>query len=554
MQEILNENIGACFQEQVKKHPEKSAVIYLGSHFTYKQLLKWSRSFSNTLWEQGVRPGDRVMIYLPNGPQWMVSWLGILMLGATAVPITPIYTVSDVRYMANDSESKVIVCTDTNIGYVKEAFPETKLQKIIYTNIADLLPQWKYTLGRLLDVVPKGNIEKQSNTIPFKKAINGPAGKNLNQNIGGDALAEILYTGGTTKHPKGVPITHNLFLSSVMPTISMSEPVIPRGENIILQGAPLFHILGQIMGMGSICLCGDTVIPLPRMNVDGMMNTIQHDKVKSLFGVPAMFRMILDHDRLDFYDLSSLKYCLSGGDVLPEEILRRWKDKFGLPIGRGYGATETVGGIAVTPIDHECPEQSYGPILYHKKSLIVDHESLEEVKPGTPGELLLSSDPMVTAYWNKPEETEKAFIQIDGKLWYRTSDIVSRDENDNIYFIDRTVDVIKHKGYRISASEIESVLQDHPAVVDTCVVGVPDPKVGERIKAFVILKEDIKGMSGTDLIRFCRGKLVNYKIPQYIEFRDMLPKSKVGKLLRKDVRSDEDRRRKKGKWDKATTE
>jgi long-chain acyl-CoA synthetase len=159
-----------------------------------------------------------------------------------------------------------------------------------------------------------------------------------------------------------------------------------------------------------------------------------------------------------------------------------------------------------------------------------------------PGELLVHSTRMVREYWNKPEETAEAFVEMDGLLYYRTADIVSTDEDGHIYFIDRTVDTIKHKGYRVSSSEIESVLQEHQAVIGSCVVGLPDPKVGERIKAFVVLKEDVKGITGYDLIKWCREKLVSYKIPQYIEFRDMLPKSKVGKLLRREIRSEEKRR------------
>jgi long-chain acyl-CoA synthetase len=161
---------------------------------------------------------------------------------------------------------------------------------------------------------------------------------------------------------------------------------------------------------------------------------------------------------------------------------------------------------------------------------------------------------MVQSYWNKPEETAQAFVQLDGRLWYRTGDVVSMDAQGYLTFVDRTVDTIKHKGYRVSASEIEAVLQEHPAVVGACVVGVPDPAVGERIKAFVVLKSDVKGMTGYELITWCRKRLVSYKVPQYIEFRDMLPKSKVGKLLRREVRSEERKRQEKGKWDGALDE
>lgn len=175
--------------------------------------------------------------------------------------------------------------------------------------------------------------------------------------------------------------------------------------------------------------------------------------------------------------------------------------------------------------------------------MIAEAGGTQAVDVGDPGELLVSSERMVRAYLNKPEETQEAFVEIKGRLWYRTADIVRQDHDGYLFFVDRTVDTIKHKGYRISASEIEAVLQEHPAVIESCVVGVPDPKSGQRIKAFVVLKKDVKGITGYELIRWCRGKLAQYKIPQCIEFRDMLPRSKVGKLLRREVRSEEKKRR-----------
>jgi len=302
-------------------------------------------------------------------------------------------------------------------------------------------------------------------------------------------------------------------------------------------------------GMGSLCISGDTLVLLPRMELDGLMVSIERYRARSITGVPALYRMVLDHDRLDSYDLRSLTYCFIGGDVLPLEVIRRWKERFGIPLYQAYGTTETIGGVSLTYPNRDFPPRSMGQVLPNRIIRIVEPETLEEVSSGTPGEILVNSDPMVTEYWNKPEETKEAFVELDGRLWYRTADIVSMDENGYLYFTDRTVDTIKHKGYRVSASEIETVLQEHSAVIGSCVVGVPDPKIGSRIKAYVVLKEDIKGITGYDLIRWCREKLVSYKVPHYIEFRDMLPKSKVGKLLRREVRSEEKKRLEKGKWE-----
>jgi long-chain acyl-CoA synthetase len=249
--------------------------------------------------------------------------------------------------------------------------------------------------------------------------------------------------------------------------------------------------------------------------------------------------MVLEHRRVDQYDLGSVDCWMSAGDVLPVEVGKRFYNKFGKHIYQAYGTTETGGGVTSCPVDILNPPKSTGRILPNKKFKLVDPMTLESVKLGEPGELLVSSEDMPTSYLNKPEETRKSFIELDGEKWYRTGDIMSVDEEGNFFFVDRTVDTIKHKGYRISSSEVEATLQEHPAVIGACVVGVPDPSVGERIKAFVVLKEDIKGITGYDLIKWCRERLVPYKIPQYIEFRDMLPKSKVGKLLRRELRTEE---------------
>jgi long-chain acyl-CoA synthetase len=543
--------IGEAFRRQALLNPGKPALFFLGTSYPYTRILFWAEAIGSYLRERGIGPGDRVMIYLPNSPQWVIAWLGTLMAGAVAVPVTPIYTPRDLEYIARDSGSKAIFCMDTNYGYVAQVRKKTGLESVIYTNLADLLPFWKRALGWLLDKVPRGKVTKGKDSVPLVSLLRKRNGQGTyhEEQTDWEKNAEILYTGGTTKFPKGVPITHRLFLESAEEQLRVGDLLIPPGTNVVLQGAPLFHILGQIFGMGALCLRGDSVILLPRMNLDGLMEAIRVHKALSIFGVPALYRMILEHDRLDTYDLTSLKYCFSGGDVMPPEVANRWKQRFGVPIYQGYGATETVGGVSLSLPGESTPAQSMGRVLPHKVVKIVDPETLEEVERNSVGELLVRSEPMVCGYWNKPEETKEAFVEIEGRLWYRTGDMVRMDQDGYLYFVDRTVDTIKHKGYRVSASEIEAVLQEHPAVIGACVIGVPDPKVGERIKALVVLKQDVKGLSAYELIRWCRERLAPYKVPQHIEFRDMLPKSKVGKLLRREVRGEEKKRLEKGKWE-----
>jgi long-chain acyl-CoA synthetase len=543
MSDWSTHSIYAVFAETAERRRRHTAVIYLGSRYSYGRVQELAETFAAGLAKLGMAAGSRVMLYIPNSIQWVVAWLGIQRLGAVAVPITPIYTPHDLIYIANDSGSEAIVCADTNFGYVTSARPETSLKQVIIANMVDLLPAWKRAFGYLFDVVPRGKTAADGSTHAFRSLIFSSAGGSppgTNTRCGADT-AEILYTGGTTKFPKGVPISHALFLVSADEQIRMSAPLFPPEDNVVMGNAPLFHILGQTCSLATL-LVGGSLIIQPRINLDAAFDAIQRFRARTMIGVPALYRMILEHSRLDQYDLSSLEYCFSGGDVLPTDLGHRWLEKFGRPIRQGYGATETCGGVAMCPVDRETPPKSVGPVVASKKARLVDPIELREVGPGEPGELLVSSPHMVKAYLNKPEETAAAFVQIDGETWYRTADIMSMDAEGNLYFVDRTVDTIKHKGYRISASEVESVLQEHPAVMATCVVGIPDAKVGERIKAYVVLKSDIKGITGYELIKWCRQTLAPYKIPHYIEFRDMLPKSKVGKLLRREIRDEEKRR------------
>lgn len=529
--------------ETARQDPNKTAVSYLGTDYSYAGLEELSGRFAAGLLSRGLTPGAKVVLYMPNSVQWVVAWLGIQRACCVAVPITPIYTPFDLAYIANDTAAEAVVCADRNYGYVTKVMANTSLRLVVTSGLADLLPAYKRLFGFMFDKIPKGRTSSESHTVNIRELLKGQSSSVPVCETPANQTAEVLYTGGTTKHPKGVPITHDLLIKCAAEQLACSEAVIKKRENVILGTAPMFHVLGQTCGLGTLFTYGGTLVLQPRVNLDAMLDAVERLGGRTMIGVPALYRMILEHDRLDQFDLTTLDYCFSGGDVLPLEVSRRWERRFGKRIYIGYGATETVGGVGMNPGGVETPPGCMGVVLPSKTVKVVDAASLEDVQFGQPGELLVHSDPMVEAYWNKPEETAQAFVEIDGKVFYRTGDIVAMDKDQNLYFVDRTMDTIKHKGYRVSATEIEATLQEHPAVIESCVVGLPDEKVGERIKAFVVLKKDAKGITGYDLIQFCRKKLVNYKIPQYIEFRDMLPKSKVGKLLRREIRAEEAERR-----------
>ena len=539
---IYDETLIRSFERACEKYSGHTAIIYIGEKFSYKRLKELIDRFATALYDLGVRDNDKVMLYIPNCPQFLIGYFGAQQIGAIPVPVSPIYTPYEIKYLMNDSGAETVLCQDTNFRYIKEVSLETHLKRIVVTNYVDLLPWYKRAVGALFDKVPDGVIEQDENVYFFKNLIQKYPPQPPKMSIKpGEHLCYVLYTGGTTGFPKGCPSTHTGMVSFVNEIRAVGEGYISEGKETFIMVNPLFHQMAQGVILGMVLSKGNTAVLMPIPQVDAILEAIQRYRGTLFLGAPALYRMILENDRVDLYDLSSLKYCWSGGDVLPLEVFNRWKKRFGIPIHQVFGSTE-VGFVAMSPLNREPMPGSLGLPLPSREVRVVNPDSLENVPPDTPGELLVTSEYIPKSYWNKPEETAASYVEIDGKVWYRMKDFVRMGGDGQLYYVDRSADVIKYKGYRVSCSEIEATLQDHPAVVGACVVGVPDSKVGERIKAIVVLKQDARGVGGTELMKWCRDRLVSYKVPSYIEFRDMLPKSKVGKLLRREIREEERRR------------
>jgi long-chain acyl-CoA synthetase len=540
----IDEEVIHGFERVAAHYPDKTAIIFLGRKYSYAELRELTYRFATALHELGVKNNDRVVIYLPNCPQWIAAYFGIQKIGAVPVPISPIYTPHEIKYMINDSEAEVILCQDTNYGYVREVLHGTPLRTIIVTNLVDLLPWYKRFVGRMFDRIPHGVVTRNQDVHLFKDLVDKHSPKPPKVEINPrEHLAYILYTGGTTGLPKGVPGTHAGMVSYLIDLYDAIEGYVSQGDDVLVLVNPLFHIMGKGTFMGIALTIGNPTVVMPQPLVDAILEAIQKYRATLLFGVPALYRMMLECDRFDTYDLSSLKYCWSGGDVLPVEVFTRFGKYTKYPIRQVYGTTET-GHLTFGCTDKDITARSLGKPFPSRKVRVVNPDTLEPVPIGQVGELVVSSS-FLQPYLNKPEETAQSFVEMDGERWYRVGDYVTMDGDGELRYVDRTADIIKHKGYRVSASEIEAVLQDHPAVIGACVVGVPDKKVGERIKAIVVLKEDARGVGAHELNTFCRERLAPYKIPQFIEFRDMLPKSKVGKLLRRELRDEERRKSEK---------
>lgn len=536
------------FFEMAERYPEKTALVFLGTKFTFRRLRDMIDSFANALHHIGIKHQDRVMLYIANTPQWVIANFAIQRIGAVVVPVSPIYTAHELEYMVEDAGVETVICQDTNYGYVHEVDTKIGIKRIIITNLTELLPKWKIALGHLLDKIPSGKVAKGAHIYGFRQLMAKfePHPPQVHIDPWKD-LSHIMYTGGTTGFPKGVPSNHATEVSYIRDvTEDVLKPHIGEGDDTLLMVNPLYHIMAKGLMIAAGLNLGNATILMPQPHVDAMLREISRHKIRWMLGVPTLYRMILENDRIEQYDLSSIRYCYCGGDVLPGEVFNRWKALTGAPIYQVYGATE-VGHVAYSPIDGAPQPKVAGKLLKTYKCIIADGETLNPVAPGEVGELLVTSCCNIKSYWNKPDETERSFVRIGEDIYYRTGDFMAFNEKGELCFMERTADVIKFKGYRISASEIEAALQDHPTVVGACAVGIPDEAVGERIKAIVVLKSDAKGVSGNDLRAWCKERLANYKVPHYIEFRDMLPKSKVGKLLRREIRNEEMRKMGKGK-------
>lgn len=531
------------FEESCRKYPDRAALVYLGERFSYAELGRLVDRFAAGLLEIGVKTKGRVLLYLRNSPQWVIANFAINKIGAVVVPVSPIYTSHELEYIVNDAEVETVICLDTNFMYVREVIGRTDLKRVIVTGLADLLPPWKRAFGHLFHKIPAGKVEWSGEVISFREVLQRSKTRSpaIEINPAGD-IAYIMYTGGTTGFPKGVVGNHSGEVSYIR---DMNDDVfreyLVEGQTTILMVNPLFHIMAKGFAIATAFNKGNTLVLMPIPEPDAILDAIRKYRVAWMLGVPSLYRILLENDRIDQYDLRSLRYCYCGGDVLPAGVQDSWEKRCGVPIYQVYGSTE-VGHVTYSPLGRRPSPKTVGKPLRSRKCIIIDPGSTEPVPPGGIGELAVTSVFTLKRYWNKPEETAQSYVPIGGEIFYRTGDFMRFNEEGEIEFIERTGDVIMYKGYRISASEVEAVLQDHPAVIGACVIGVPDDATGERLKAIVVLKQDARGVDGADLLRWCRERLVSYKVPKYIEFRDMLPKSKVGKLLRREIRDEEKRK------------
>lgn len=520
-------------QETAERVPDKKALNFMGKEMTFREILTEAKKLANYLQKLGLKKGDRVASMLPNTPQAVVTYYGTLMAGGIVVQVNPLYTERELAYQMKDSGAKFIVCLDILLPRVSKVKEETDLEHIIVTRIADYLPFPKnliypFIQKREYNIVVK--VEETDDTHVWKNVIaNSPAEYQEVEIDPEEDLALLQYTGGTTGLPKGVMLTHYNLVANVQMAkawISKAE----RDKEVVLGVLPFFHVYGMTTVMNLSIMYGAKMILLPRFDAGQVLKTIQKHKPTLFPGAPTIYIGLLNHPDFEKYDLSSIKACISGSASLPLEVQEQFEKRTNGKIVEGYGLTESSPVTHANPIWGRRVNGSIGIPWPDTDAKIVKNGTLEEVPVGEIGEIAVKGPQVMKGYWNNPEATEE--VLKDG--WLLTGDMGKMDEDGYFYVVDRKKDVIIAGGFNIYPREIEEVLFEHPDIVEAAVIGVPDDYRGETVKAVIVPKPGAK-MDEKQLDEYCRKHLAAFKVPRIYEFREELPKSVIGKVLKRQL-------------------
>lgn len=513
-------------------YPDKSAIHFMGKEINYRDLYNSALKFANYLRTLGVEKGDRVAIMLPNTPQSVIGYYGVLYAGGVVVQTNPLYMEREIEYQMKDSGAKVILTMDILFPKVTKVMQETSLQHVIVTAIKDYLPFPKnliypFIQKKQYNIVVKVEPSEKNHlfTDIMKTADNTPIDIPFDFE---EDLALLQYTGGTTGFPKGVMLTHKNLVSNAMMCDTWLYKC-KKGEEIILGILPFFHVYGMTTVMILSVMQGYKMVLLPKFDAETTLKTIQKQKPTLFPGAPTIYIGLLNHPNLKKYDLSSVDSCISGSAPLPVEVQQKFEEVTGGKLVEGYGLTES------SPVTHsnflwdrERVKGSIGIPWPDTDAAVFSMETGEKLPPNEIGEICVKGPQVMKGYWNRPEETEMTLK--DG--WLLTGDLGYMDERGYFFVVDRKKDMIIAGGFNIYPREIEEVLYEHPDVQEVVAAGIPDPYRGETVKAYIVLKENSK-LTEEDLDSFTRKHLAAYKVPRIYEFRDELPKTAVGKILRR---------------------
>ncbi len=549
--EIPEISLAQAFDKATEKWKDKTAIIFYGNKITFRELREKVDRFATALHDLGIKKGDRVALYLLNCPQFPIAYFGAVKAGAVITSISPVYVTPEVKQQLEDSGAETIICLDILYDFVERT--NIKLRNIILTRIDEYLPLLKKAIGKSVlravyrkMSVPSVQIYEREGIYRFEDLIKKyPPNPPMIEFNPKEDLVALPYTGGTTGLPKGAMLTHYNLVAMEMENQALWQYSFEKGKNLeegkecIIGFIPFYHIMGQVVVMLGGLVRGYTLVIFTTPDIDEILDAVGRYGVTVFIGPPSIYEILKDHEKTDRVNWKRLKIVISGADALLEDTAMAWKRRTGVTLHEGYGLSETSSGICVTPIGR-AKIGSFGPPLPNTIAAIADPEKDDFLPPGEIGEIVVKGPQVMKGYWNRPDETAKVFSEIGGERWFRTGDLARMDEDGYFHFYDRKRDLIKYKGYSVFAREVEEVLKSHPKIKEVGVVGVPDPKVGENIKAVIVLESDARGrISEEEIIKYCEERLAHYKVPKIIEFRGEIPRTDVGKVSRRELREEE---------------
>lgn len=521
-----------------KLHPKRTAIIFMNYRMTYAKLKDAVQTMAANLRAEGVSPGDRVSIMLPNLPQTIISFWAALEAGATVVMTNPLYMEKELVHQMQDSGAKFMITLDHLWPKIEELKDKLGLRKYFVTSIPEGL---KFPLNKLYGIKARRNklfrdvpFDNKS-VLPWKKLLKG--GKRHVGMVANPSrdIAMLQYTGGTTGIAKGVMLTHSNLTANVQQIIAVLHKIGEK-HHTFLSVLPFFHVFGMTVCLSLATSMAATILPLPRFVPKDVLDAIKKHKPTIFPGAPSVYTALMQQKDIAKYNLSSVEFCISGSAPCPVETIRRFKELTGAEIVEGYGLTEASPVTHVNPLAGKKKHGSIGLPFPDTEAMIVDSEvGSIPLDVGKVGELVLKGPQVMHGYWNRPDDTAGALRN----GWLYTGDIATMDEEGYFYIVDRKKDMIISGGYNVYPREIDEVLHEHPKVKEAVAVGIPHPSRGEIIKAYIVVQPG-QELTKAEILNHCRKKLANYKIPKQVEFRDELPKTIVGKVLRRTLRTEEE--------------
>lgn len=525
------------FQQSVHIHFNEVALIFFGRKITYRELGQLVGKLAGGFMRSGIKQGDRVGLILANCPQYVISYYAILTIGAIVVPVNPLSTETELLHIFRDGDIKAAIALDLLADRLesvrntcREAGEEQLLKNVFYTSLREFMP---FPLKQLFPLKQKLSPQVKQNLAGcqrFGALLQGPSYSGMPPVVDVHRdVAVLIYTGGTTGKPKGVMLSHSALIANAS---QCTQWVNMMPKDSLLAVLPLFHGFGMSVCMNAPLIAGGTSILIPRFGVKEILQVIHRFRPTLFAGVPTMYIGLINHPQLKRFDLSSLRGCFVGAAPLPPEIKRQFEELTGSKLMEGYGLTEAVTADCANPYRGVNKTGSIGIPFPDIVMRIRDVETGEQELPaGEVGELVLQGPDLMLGYYNRPEETAAALRN----GWLYTGDLGYMDEDGYFYIVDRKKDMIITGGFNVYPREVEDVLYQHPAVKEACVLGVPDTYKGEKVKAFITLKED-NTVEEDEIIAFCRKHLIPYKVPNQVEIRKELPKTVIGKILKRALR------------------